>query len=193
MRLAVLDQGREPVALCSASGCDSGRGRGGGASGGPSGVPCLGRGISEDRMSLKRVLGPRFWLVGAQWSQRCFSSAAQSSKPSQRRGRTRVELKCTRRSGRHASVFFPQGFCDEPRQDSGCLWLRSRAVGAAPLLARRRSQLWPSRGPVCICTSVSRGRPRGAVCMCTPSPDESPLPLRFSGIWVCQLAEEGLA
>jgi hypothetical protein len=50
VRLAVLDQGREPVALCPASGCDSGRGRGGGASGGPSGVPCLGRGISEDRI-----------------------------------------------------------------------------------------------------------------------------------------------
>ena len=132
MRLAVLDQGREPVALCPASGCDSGRGRGGGASGGPSGAPCLGRGISEDRMSLKRVLGPRFWLVGAQWSQRCFSSAAQSSKPSQRHGRTRVELRFTKRSVRHASVFFPQGRVTGEGKTADLFCSDSRAVGAAP-------------------------------------------------------------
>ena len=100
--------------------------------------------------------------MGAQGSQR-FSSAAQSSKPSQRHGRTRVELKCTRRSGRHASVFFPQGFCEEPRQDSGCLWLRSRAVGAAPC--------WLEGAANCG-HSPSGGR--GACA--SPPPDEPPFP-----------------
>jgi hypothetical protein len=41
-------------------------------------------------------------LVGAQGSQRFFSSPAQSSKPSWRHGRTRVELEFTKRSEGHA-------------------------------------------------------------------------------------------
>jgi len=92
----------------------------------PRGSPALAEGFPRIAFSLQESsLGAMFsgWWVRRGAS--AFSSPAQSSKPSQRHGRTRVELKFTGRSGRHASVFFfPQGFCDESRQDSGCLWLR---------------------------------------------------------------------
>ena len=36
------------------------------------------------------------------------------------------------------------------------------------------------------------GTPKGAVCMCTPSPDESPLPLRFSESGCANWQRKGL-
>ena len=88
--------------------------------------------------------------------------------------------------------FLAAGCGSHSKMGQRLLLLLDHTVGAALLLARRRSQLWPSRGPVCICTSVSRGRPRGAVCMCTPSPDESPLPLRFSEFGCANWQRKGL-
>jgi hypothetical protein len=94
--------------------------------------------------------------------------------------------------GTHAFYFCAAGCDRKDSRTADASLLVNQTVGAAPLLARRRSQLWPSRGPVCICTSVSRGRPRGAVCMCTPSPDESPLPLRFSEFGCANWQRKGL-
>ena len=59
------------------------------------------RGFRGSQSPSKRVAGPCFWLVGAQGSQRFFLPRAVVE-AIQRHGRTRVELKFTKRSESHA-------------------------------------------------------------------------------------------
>ena len=95
-----------------------------------------------------------------------FSFTAQRLKPSLGHGRTRAELKFTEGRGRHV-------FCFAAGYEGLCF------NGTATFLLRPFMllvlRLVGSKAQPTVVT-----RPRGAVCMCTPSPDESPLPLRFS-------------
>ena len=118
-------------------------------------------GFQGPHVPLRGVLGPCFrsWWT-RKGSQRFSLYSAQWLKPSERHWktvlRTRVELEFTKGRGRQAFCLLPQGpiFVRRGRQRPPSCVVSDCWCCAFGL--ERRSQLWPSRRAVCICTPAHR-------------------------------------